>query len=80
MWPASRRRPMAPGRTTQALPLPQVFSGALIGRIGNGRPFAIGGQTEIEMPESGPRSCWGSTIPELSDNDGSFRVEVRRLP
>jgi len=71
--------PDGSGQNDPSSPLPQVFSGALIGRIGNGRPFAIGSQTEIEMPESGP-FVLGINDSELSDNDGSFRVEVRRLP
>jgi hypothetical protein len=71
--------PDGSGQNDPGSPLPQVFSGALIGRIGNGRPFAIGSQTEIEMPDSGP-FVLGINDSELSDNDGSFRVEVRRLP
>ena len=71
--------PDGSGQNDPGSPLPQLFSGALIGRIGNGRPFAIGSQTEIEMPESGP-FVLGINDSELSDNDGSFRVEVRRLP
>jgi hypothetical protein len=71
--------PDGSGQNDQNSPLPQVLSGALIGRIGNGRPFAIGSQTEIEMPDSGP-FLLGVNDSELSDNDGSFRVEIRRLP
>jgi hypothetical protein len=58
--------------------MPQAFSGALIGRIGNGRPFGIGTQTQIEMPESG-QLFFGINDSVLTDNDGAFQVEVRRI-
>lgn len=64
------------GQNDPGAPLPQTFSGALIGRIGNGRPFGIGGQTEIEMPASG-QLMLGINDSVLTDNDGAFRVELR---
>lgn len=58
-------------------PLPQFLAGALIGRIGNGAPFAIGGQTAIEMPASGILYL-GINDDNVSDNAGHFNVEVTR--
>ena len=58
-------------------PLPNTLVGALIGRIGNGQPFGIGMQTSIEMPDSG-QLFLGVNDSILNDNDGAFRVEIRR--
>ena len=58
-------------------PLPQFLEGALIGRIGNGQPFAIGSQTSIEMPASGILYL-GINDDDVSDNAGHFNVEVTR--
>jgi hypothetical protein len=58
-------------------PLPNTLVGALIGRIGNGQPFAIGSQTSIGMPDSG-ELFFGVNDSQLNDNDGAFRVELRR--
>jgi len=71
--------PDGSGQNDPGSPLPQAFSGALIGRIGNGRPFGIGTQTQIEMPESG-QLVLGINDSVLTDNDGAFRVEIRRVP
>ena len=71
--------PDGSGQNDPGAPLPQAFSGALIGRIGTGRPFGIGSQTQIEMPESGPLFL-GINDSVLTDNDGAFRVEIRRIP
>lgn len=58
-------------------PLPQNFAGALIGRIGNGQPFAIGNQTSIQMPASGV--LWlGVNDDVVSDNSGQFNVVITR--
>lgn len=70
--------PDGSGQNDQGAPLPEAFSGALIGRIGNGRPFGIGTQTQIEMPESG-QLFLGINDSVLTDNDGAFRVEIRRV-
>src|SRR5687767_7618972 len=43
----------SPSRTAAGAPLPNAFAGALIGRVGNGRPFAIGDQTSVPMPDAG---------------------------
>jgi hypothetical protein len=52
-------------------------TGALIGRIGNGQPFLIGTQTRIQAPAAG-QLFLGVNDSNHADNQGSFRVEVRR--
>ena len=56
------------GQNNPALPPPQVFSGALIGRIGKRRPSAIGGQTGKQMPGVRP----------VRAGDQRFRAERQR--
>jgi len=58
-------------------PLPGVLAGALIARIGNGRPFPIGDQTSLPMPGAG-QLFLGINDDHLADNAGEFRVEIRR--
>jgi PA-IL-like protein len=58
-------------------PLPDNFAGALIARIGNGQPFAIGNQTSVPMPEAG-QLFLGINDDNVSDNKGGFRVNVQR--
>ena len=59
-------------------PDPTVPVGALIGRIGNGAPFAIGMQTQpLAMPASG-RLMLGVNDNELNDNSGFYTVTVTR--
>ena len=59
-------------------PLPQNFAGALIGRVGNGEPFPIGGpQATVTMPANG-QLFLGVNDDNVSDNQGGFRVVVRR--
>jgi hypothetical protein len=70
--------PDGSGQNDPGAPLPHVLSGALIGRIGNGTPFGIGAQAQIEMPDSG-QLMLGINDSVLTDNDGSFRVEIRRI-
>lgn len=67
----SGRRPAANA------PLPNEIAGALIGRIGNGRPFGIGNLSTVVMPASG-QLFLGINDDSLGDNNGEFRVEVRR--
>lgn len=64
-------------RYAGASPLPQNFAGALIGRIGNGAPFAIGDQTSITMPAAGV--LWlGINDDVVADNAGQFNVVITR--
>jgi hypothetical protein len=65
------------GRMAQGGPLPQNLAGALIGRIGNGRPFAIGDQTSVPMPAAG-QLFLGINDDHLADNQGGFRVQITR--
>ena len=49
----------------------------MIGRIGNGQPFAIGNQTSIVMPAAG-QLFLGVNDDGVDDNVGEFRVEITR--
>lgn len=64
------------GRTAANAPMPAVLAGALIGRIGNGAPFAIGNQSlPLPMPGDGP--LWlGINDDQVSDNAGQLIVRV----
>lgn len=68
------------GRTAANAPMPGVLAGALIGRIGNGAPFAIGNQTvPLPMPASG--LLWlGVNDDAAADNSGQFVVTMRITP
>ena len=65
------------GRYAANAPLPRSFAGALIGRIGNSAPFAIGNQATITMPASG-QLFLGVNDDGFEDNQGEFRVEITR--
>jgi hypothetical protein len=59
-------------------PDPSVPVGALIGKVGNSAPFAIGMQTQpLVMPASG-RLMLGVNDNELGDNSGFFNVVVAK--
>jgi PA-IL-like protein len=58
-------------------PVPNATTGTLIGRIGNGQPFAIGSQTSFQAPAAG-QLFLGVNDTHLDDNDGSFQVQVRQ--
>src|SRR3954470_7871378 len=59
-------------------PDPTVPVGALIGKVGNSRPFAIGMQTQpLGMPASG-RLMLGINDNELGDNSGFYTVTVTK--
>ena len=64
------------GRTAANSAMPAVLAGALIGRIGNGAPFAIGNQSlPLPMPGDGP--LWlGINDDQVSDNTGALVVRV----
>jgi hypothetical protein len=59
-------------------PLPNVGTGALIGRIGNSAPFLIGNQGRIQAPAAG-QLFLGVNDSNHGDNSGEFRVTVRRI-
>jgi hypothetical protein len=59
-------------------PVPQMATGGLIGRVGNGVPFPIGGNSQpITMPANG-RLFLGINDDNLSDNSGAFYVIVSK--
>ena len=59
-------------------PLPEAPVGALIARVGDGTPFAIGArQDAVVMPASGPLFL-GINDDTLADNSGSYRVTIHR--
>jgi hypothetical protein len=64
-------------RRAAGSPLPNQFAGALIGRIGNGQPFAIGDQASLQMPASGPLYL-GVNDDVMNDNQGQFNVVIGR--
>jgi hypothetical protein len=72
-------RATAAGSSRLALnsPLPSAAAGALIGRVGNSRPFGIGDSTSVPMPFDGVLFL-AVNDDERSDNAGEFIVSVRR--
>jgi len=66
----------SPGR--RAYPVPSLHSGALVGRVGQGAPFPIGGRTDaIAMPVNG-RLLLGINDDNFRDNRGAFEVTMTR--
>jgi len=67
------------GRLSASAPIPGSIVGALIGRVGNGRPFGIGNQTvALPMPASG--QLWlGINDDHCPDNRGQFKVQINVL-
>lgn len=64
------------GRTAANAPMPAVLAGALIGRIGNGAPFAIGNQS-VPLPMSGDGPLWlGINDDAAGDNSGALVVRI----
>jgi len=63
------------GRYAANAPVPSALAGALIGRIGNGAPFAIGNQASIPAPGTG--TLWLAVNDDgLGDNAGEFGVDI----
>jgi hypothetical protein len=58
-------------------PIPRTFAGVLIGRVGNGQPFAIGNMTTLMMREDGELFL-GINDDSLGDNQGAYTVEVSK--
>lgn len=63
------------GRFATGSPVPSVLAGALIGRVGNGAPFAIGNQTSVPSPGTGLLYL-AVNDDALGDNAGAFGVDV----
>jgi hypothetical protein len=74
---ADRARSAGTPRTAAGAPVPNVNAGGLIGRIGNGAPFAIGDQASVPMPNAGLLYL-AVNDDELSDNSGAFVVQLGR--
>lgn len=67
------------GRTAPNAPIPGSLAGALIGRVGNSRPFGIGNQTvALGMPAAGMLFL-GINDDNCGDNTGQFRVQINLL-
>ena len=66
-----------PQTTAPGAPIADAPAGALIGRVGNGRPFLIGGQQRVRMTEAGQLFV-GVNDGHLEDNEGTFQVSVQR--
>jgi hypothetical protein len=64
-------------RTAPNAPLSGAFAGALIGRVGNSQPFAIGDQASVPMPFDGVLFL-AVNDDERSDNAGEFVVSLGR--
>jgi hypothetical protein len=65
----------AKGRRAGGAPLPNELAGALIGRVGNGRPFGIGNQQSFPSPGAGMLYL-SVNDDDLRDNSGAFGVTV----
>ena len=64
------------GRTSEKAPIPSFVLGALIGRINNGKPFAIGNTPKaIQMPVDGTLFL-GVNDDYPADNSGNLVVKV----
>jgi hypothetical protein len=64
------------GRYVRNAPMRGVLAGALLGRIGAGRPFGIGDQQQaLQMPNDGVLML-GVNDDNCGDNSGEFRVRV----
>jgi hypothetical protein len=67
------------GRRTAGAPLPSELAGALIGKVGNSAPFAIGDQTgAVLMPAAG-QLFLGINDDHVNDNQGEFVVQIQHL-
>jgi hypothetical protein len=64
------------GRRADNSPAPSLLAGALIGRVGNSAPFAIGNQTApLPMPADG-QLFLAVNDDEVGDNQGAFAVTL----
>ena len=64
-------------RYAQNAPLPTTLAGALIGKIGNGKPFGIGSNNTFAAPDTGQLFV-GVNDDAVGDNQGSFQVTIQR--
>jgi hypothetical protein len=61
-------------------PVRDAFAGALIGRIGNGTPFLVGGNGQTIDVRANGRLFLGVNDDVLADNGGSFTAAVAVVP
>jgi hypothetical protein len=66
------------GRRAAGSPIPDALAGALIGRVGNSGPIAIGDQAQVTMPAAG-QLFLGVNDDHVGDNRGDFVVQVQNL-
>jgi hypothetical protein len=59
-------------------PVPGMPVGGLIGRVGNGRPFPIGSNTQPIVVNQDGRLFLGINDDVVNDNNGSFSVTIER--
>jgi hypothetical protein len=64
------------GKHAPRSPLPSSSAGALIGRVGNGRPFGIGDQRSFPAPATGLLYLTVNDDDQRSDNSGEFVVTI----
>jgi hypothetical protein len=72
-----RARSAGTPRNAPGAPVPNVYAGALIGRVGTGQPFAIGDQASVAMPNQGLLYL-AVNDDERGDNAGEFVVQLGR--
>ena len=72
-----RARAAGTPRNAPNAPMPGAYAGALIGRVGNSQPFAIGDQASVPMPFDGVLFL-AVNDDERSDNAGAFSVSLGR--
>jgi len=76
--PGSNTTPAGSRIMSNNYPVANIGGGGLIGRVGDGAPFAVGaGNHQITMPEDG-RFLLGINDDDFGDNSGAFSVTVRR--
>jgi hypothetical protein len=74
--PTANPAGVSPQTTAPGAPLDNAPAGALIGRVGNGRPFLIGNQERVRMTEAGQLFV-GINDGHLEDNEGAFQVSLQ---
>ena len=76
----ANQRATADGKSdvrSAAYPVASAPAGTLIGKIGSGTPFVIGGHAgSLTMPDTG-RLMLGINDNDLGDNSGAFTVSIR---
>ncbi|HEU4780607.1 MAG TPA: hypothetical protein VFS58_12065 [Steroidobacteraceae bacterium] len=72
-----RARSAGTPRNAAGAPIPNIYAGALIGRVGTGQSFAIGDQASVPMPNEGLLYL-AVNDDELGDNAGEFVVQLGR--